>query len=328
MARAIVSESAISRKKEYKCEQCEVIFWKYANKPNRFCGRKCFDEFVSINSNLVKRHCSYCGKISNKSPEPNKVYCNRQCLDAAVDIGASVCIVCKMEFNGLVLRDGKYVRVRRATCGDKCLHAYRNREDKARDEALRLASTGSNNVNWTGGTKKKGYRGANWSEIRKRIIKRDKYTCQDCGVSEVDSGRSLEVHHKTPFHQFAGDNEKANKPSNLISLCGGCHHKADWEWRRLNDVQLVLPLDGGKMKPALGLPRAPQDLTGLVINNCRIIRKIPQVNKNSTKWLYECLICGSIKERWRATMIRAKAAGCGCQGWDRTKRRAANRAAQ
>lgn len=57
------------------------------------------------------------------------------------------------------------------------------------------------------------YRGQNWAEIRKEIIKRDDKKCKVCGKK-----KRLQVHHIVPWRQT-----KDNSPENLITLCIGCH---------------------------------------------------------------------------------------------------------
>ncbi len=49
--------------------------------------------------------------------------------------------------------------------------------------------------------------------LRKRILKRDNYECQECGCS-----KELKVHHKMPVI-LNGSNEE----DNLITLCHTCH---------------------------------------------------------------------------------------------------------
>jgi hypothetical protein len=75
-------------------------------------------------------------------------------------------------------------------------------------------------------------RGSNWQSIRRRILKRDDYTCQQCGANE-----NLHVHHKTPFRMF-DDDGVANDESNLVTLCAPCHRKEDAsrKWIKIGDV--------------------------------------------------------------------------------------------
>ncbi len=58
----------------------------------------------------------------------------------------------------------------------------------------------------------------NWDQIRRRVYRRDSYTCQSCGATGVP----IEAHHVVPVR--AGGSHRL---SNLIALCGDCHAKAD-----------------------------------------------------------------------------------------------------
>jgi len=57
-----------------------------------------------------------------------------------------------------------------------------------------------------------------WSRVRKKILKRDKWTCQKCGQK---IGR-LEIHHIVKRKENRVDAE-----DNLITLCKPCHSKYD-----------------------------------------------------------------------------------------------------
>lgn len=70
----------------------------------------------------------------------------------------------------------------------------------------------------------------NWETKRKRRLEIDDYECQDCGVTENEYYRSLDVHHHTKREEFVNDDgsvdwDEANAMDNLISLCQGCHVK-------------------------------------------------------------------------------------------------------
>ncbi len=65
--------------------------------------------------------------------------------------------------------------------------------------------------------------GKEWENIRQKILIRDEFTCQSCGVSNPPR---LEIHHKTPFKLYRNVNH-ANEFNNLISLCPSCHHEAE-----------------------------------------------------------------------------------------------------
>jgi len=56
----------------------------------------------------------------------------------------------------------------------------------------------------------------NWDEIRRRVYRRDNYTCKNCGVRGVE----LHTHHVVPLKSGG-----SNNPGNLITLCRRCHRK-------------------------------------------------------------------------------------------------------
>lgn len=75
-------------------------------------------------------------------------------------------------------------------------------------------------------------RGPNWSEMRRRARERDGFRCRVCGAPER-ADREHDVHHLRPFRAFGyrpGENDhylEANQLGNLITLCRGCHWRAD-----------------------------------------------------------------------------------------------------
>lgn len=56
----------------------------------------------------------------------------------------------------------------------------------------------------------------NWSKIRAGVLARDKYSCVECGARCGNA--DADVHHLLP--RSAGG---ADEPSNLVTLCDGCH---------------------------------------------------------------------------------------------------------
>lgn len=81
---------------------------------------------------------------------------------------------------------------------------------------------GKLNSNWQGGISF-GLYPLGWTKTFKEQIRyRDGYKCQnlECGVSEVECRRKLDVHH------IDYDKENLN-PKNLITLCMKCHRKTN-----------------------------------------------------------------------------------------------------
>ena len=64
--------------------------------------------------------------------------------------------------------------------------------------------------------------GDDWSKVRMLIYARDKFTCQECGITMTETREAHHVHHKVPF-LISFDNSL----NNLITLCPSCHRKED-----------------------------------------------------------------------------------------------------
>lgn len=74
---------------------------------------------------------------------------------------------------------------------------------------------GINHWRWRGGEEKgisHHWNSFKWIKIRKKILIRDNYTCQEC------FGKGYEVHHKIPYRIC-----KHDKEDNLITVCRSCH---------------------------------------------------------------------------------------------------------
>lgn len=85
-------------------------------------------------------------------------------------------------------------------------------------------ATGEEHGNWKG-----GHRGAvdtaAWQVLRRETLKRDNYTCQECGDRNRQGRGSrinLEVHH---VEAICDAPDRALDPTNLITLCRSCHYK-------------------------------------------------------------------------------------------------------
>lgn len=86
---------------------------------------------------------------------------------------------------------------------------------------------------------------AEWQRAKAKVLKRDQYRCQQCGMAEsVWSGADLQVHHIHPVKHGGG-----NSLENLIVVCNSCH----WKLHRKNPEDNRYPLSLLSEKP----PRAP-----------------------------------------------------------------------
>src|SRR5260370_16594729 len=59
---------------------------------------------------------------------------------------------------------------------------------------------------------------AEYDSLRKQVLDRDGWKCQDCG-----SSNDLHVHHLRPRSKLGHD-----APENLITLCSSCHRRQHW----------------------------------------------------------------------------------------------------
>lgn len=68
--------------------------------------------------------------------------------------------------------------------------------------------------------------GPEWWEIRRSVLQRDNYRCQECGLSNSDSkdtyGEGLSVHHIVPYEDGG-----THALDNLVTLCKACHFEAE-----------------------------------------------------------------------------------------------------
>lgn len=212
-------------KKEYEktCVHCGVEFIS-KRKDSKSCGKG--DKLHRPNEkyNTVNVNCATCGKEKqvrvgdyNRNKRENRPhYCSRIC--SSLGTGRTIELVCAQcnksftrgmsEYNNYN-KDGKYV-----FCSRDC-------QDANIDYILR----GKYHYCYVDG-KSVNNRGKGWKKIRKTVRRRDNFTCQECGITQDELGKELDVHHIIPYREFESS-EDANKLDNLISLCPSCHHKAE-----------------------------------------------------------------------------------------------------
>jgi 5-methylcytosine-specific restriction endonuclease McrA len=99
-----------------------------------------------------------------------------------------------------------------------------NKRDYCSRECYHANHSGENAPNWKGGGV--SYYGETWLPQRRKALQRDKYECQNCGLTREqhydEYGADLEVHHIQPIRTFE-DTSEANQLSNLVTLCTECH---------------------------------------------------------------------------------------------------------
>ena len=85
---------------------------------------------------------------------------------------------------------------------------------------------GENAPNWKDGLSKHKYPSI-FVHVRKEILKRDNFTCQECKLTSTESkkkyGKDLEVHH---IKSLSADGD--DTVENSIALCPNCHRQAHY----------------------------------------------------------------------------------------------------
>jgi nitrate/TMAO reductase-like tetraheme cytochrome c subunit len=87
---------------------------------------------------------------------------------------------------------------------------------------MSIAKTGSRHPNWRGGISFAPYSYEFNEALKRRIRRRDNYTCQECHQTEKQLDYRLPIHHIDYNKQNINDN-------NLISLCRGCHSQTNFK---------------------------------------------------------------------------------------------------
>lgn len=208
---------------EVTCATCGKKFQSFPRRLKRsksgslFCSKTCLDIWQRGRPKVAREQvaCATCGKIIEIAPyllrKQRKFFCSEICKSNYSEIDVA-CVQC-----------GKIVRRRRVEveqmkqgpfCSWAC-HGVWVRENKAR--------AGKNNPAWKGGYTSPNY-GTDWKRQRRLARKRDKHTCQDCGITEQEWGYKLDVHHIIAYDLF-DDPKEANCLDNLVTLCRKCHVK-------------------------------------------------------------------------------------------------------
>lgn len=213
-----------------------------------FCSRDCYDNerSAAIKARESLR-CKCCSKIiDGRLLNRKRVYCSAECRKIGQKAKPKHCKNCQCLFTPITWREGRLVTVSNLyTCSQAC-HIEWIKSNQARKDKISKAFSGVLHPNWQGGAPMgdRGYRGHGWAAIRGKILARDGYKCKRCGITNEDHlakcGSSLEANHIIPFWQHRGDNQRANNPSNLESLCKSCHTKTDWEYRKRCQIQTIL----------------------------------------------------------------------------------------
>jgi hypothetical protein len=138
------------------------------------------------------------------------------------------CLLCNKDFFVYVYREKTAL-----FCSPRCTSKFKHPNGffggkKHKESSLKMmsdAKLGDKAPTWKGGVSKLPYPFEFDENLKEEIRKRDKYTCQSCGVTEekhsIRHGRNLAIHHI--------DYNKSNcSKDNLTATCFSCNSKANF----------------------------------------------------------------------------------------------------
>ena len=218
------------RNRKYCCHACatkdqsdktrKTIICQYCNKKfytseyrikhgKKFCSQKCYA------LSLIKKRkaiCINCGKEYETRAGILRYrkhnYCSPECKKIYTSQRKCVCEFCGKEF---CRKPNRTKNGRGRFCSITCSNRWHS---------------GKKSGVWKGGStdKNQAFRaGIPYLNWRKKVIARDAFTCQKCGLkAEAGDGILLHSHHIKSFKDYP---ELRLDVSNGISLCVNCHEK-------------------------------------------------------------------------------------------------------
>ncbi len=161
----------------------------------KYCSRKCKHEGSRKPGSYIVRNCKKCGKVFSSWAYFNQKYCSRECAGRTKQRIEKSCELCGSTFFTVKSRSASA-----RFCSRLCQNTWQARQQ------IRFPRTVQTRLE-----------SSEWRHIRRVILERDCYTCQNC-----ESHRGLSVHHVEPW-RFSHN----NNTENLITLCRRCHLLTD-----------------------------------------------------------------------------------------------------
>jgi len=197
------------------------------NYPCPTCDKQ-FDSKVGVSGHHVRMHgesiakeekqCSNCDSIEKIYPSRRKsgdrFFCSQSCKSEKLseEYSESKLVRCESCDEHIEVPQYRLERSERTFCSVDCHNDWQ---------------AGENSYHWKGGDVKYG---ESWPRQREKALKRDFKQCRLCRKTQrehiEETGRELEVHHKTAIRNF-DDKEYGNRLQNLITLCSSCHMEVE-----------------------------------------------------------------------------------------------------
>lgn len=169
---------------------------------------------------VIQKNYRRWGKLQNKLQEYISGHNNPENKFKEKEKIKKVCLNCGKEFKVIpALKD------KRVNCSKKCKGEYMSK-----------LLSGKNNPLWQDGKSFEPYGIEFNKELKGKIRKRDNCVCQECGRTQKELKRLLNVHH-------IDYNKQNNSPLNLISLCLKCHMKTNHNrkhWKQYFQMKMFM----------------------------------------------------------------------------------------
>jgi len=210
-----------------KCVICERPFhcrpneWAHIFRQRRTCGRECGHLLAARTRTYLRtKRCAQCGKAFKPREASNK-YCSLQCYweskqgsQGHIPDGSRVTLTC-IQCDTLFSTTRYNAKHGRRFCSRTCYYSY-------------MSNAGDPN-HIARNTTNAFYLSKAWTQTKRRIRRRDNYTCQRCKRKLTRTSKGLRVHHIQARSVFVKARDsldaQADIDANLITLCTPCHGK-------------------------------------------------------------------------------------------------------
>lgn len=201
--------------REVACRRCGGAF-KVRSRGRimamKYCSTECQrlslkDEAAKARSDR-RKPCPGCGVVFGAKWMGRKYqqYCTHACMRAKKQRDkAPVIVPCVVCGKLVPKRKADIKRTASSSCSNECRRKY---------------GRGVTSPLYRGDVEH--FRGANWRVIAEAARVRDGRACRRCHVQQPPKGRRFPVDHIRPWRSFL-DEDEANHPDNLATLCHTCH---------------------------------------------------------------------------------------------------------